>query len=57
MLELLSQIGETISGVSSIPEVLLFIKKANETFQKIKEQPSLNGISVSERVHFERGLK
>ncbi|KIA87291.1 universal stress protein [Flavobacterium sp. AED] len=54
MLELPSQMSDAISGGSSIPEVMLFIKKANETFQKIKERPYLNGISVSETVHFER---
>lgn len=54
MLELPSQMSDAISGGSGIPEVMLFIKKANETFQKIKERPYLNGISVSETVHFER---
>ncbi|MFV5698257.1 universal stress protein [Flavobacterium sp. ZT3R17] len=54
MLELPSQMSDAISGGSSIPEVMLFIKKANETFQKIKERPYLNGLSVSETVHFER---
>nr|WP_314896139.1 universal stress protein [uncultured Flavobacterium sp.] len=54
MLELPSQMSDAISGGSGIPEVMLFIKKANETFQKIKERPYLNGISVSETVQFER---
>ncbi|MFV5694593.1 universal stress protein [Flavobacterium sp. LB3P122] len=54
MLELPSQMSDAISGGSGIPEVMLFIKKANETFQKIKERPYLNGISVTETVHFER---
>jgi nucleotide-binding universal stress UspA family protein len=54
MLELPSQMSDAISGGSGIPEVMLFIKKANETFQKIKERPFLNGIPVSETVQFER---
>ncbi|MFV7234382.1 universal stress protein [Flavobacterium sp. ZB4R12] len=54
MLELPGQMSDAISGGSGIPEVMLFIKKANETFQKIKERPYLNGISVSETVQFER---
>jgi nucleotide-binding universal stress UspA family protein len=54
MLELPSQMSDAITGGSGIPEVMLFIKKANETFQKIKESHYLKGISVSETVHFER---
>ena len=54
MLELPSQMSDAISGGSSIPEVMFFIKKANETFQKIKENSYLKGIKVSETVQFEK---
>ncbi|MFE3866763.1 universal stress protein [Flavobacterium sp. LS2P90] len=54
MLELPSQMSDAVSGGSDIPEVMLFIKKANETLQKIKESPFLDGISVIETVQFER---
>jgi nucleotide-binding universal stress UspA family protein len=54
MLELPGQMSDAISGGSGIPEVMLFIKKANETLHKITESPLLEGISVTETVHFER---
>lgn len=56
LLELPNQMNDAITGGSSIPEVMLFIKKANETLQKIKEQPYLNGISVNASVQFERAF-
>lgn len=54
MLELPIQMSDTVTGESSIPEVMLFIKKTNELFKKIKEQPSLKGITVVEATKFER---
>ena len=54
MLELPGQMSDAITGGSGIPEVMLFIKKANETLQKIMESPFLDGISVIEAVQFER---
>ena len=54
MLELPGQMSDAITGGSGIPEVMLFIKKANETLQKIMESPFLDGISVTEAVQFER---
>ncbi|MDI5893756.1 universal stress protein [Flavobacterium algoritolerans] len=56
LLELPNQMNDAVTGGSSIPEVMLFIKKANETLQKIKEQPYLNGISVNASVQFERAF-
>jgi nucleotide-binding universal stress UspA family protein len=57
MLEIPSQINDAITGAASIPEVMLFIKKANETLQKTKEQDFLNGIKVTESVKFERAFE
>jgi nucleotide-binding universal stress UspA family protein len=56
LLELPNQMNDAVTGGSSIPEVMLFIKKANETLQKTKEQPYLNGISVNASVQFERAF-
>lgn len=56
LLELPSQMNDAVTGGSSIPEVMLFIKKANEKLQKIKEQTYLNGISVNASVQFERAF-
>ena len=36
LLELPHQMSDTMSNDASIPAVMLFIKKANETLQKIK---------------------
>lgn len=54
MLELPGQMSDAISGGTGIPEVMLFIKKANETLQKIKASSLLDGISVTANVQFER---
>lgn len=56
LLELPSQMNDAIVGGSSIPEVMLFIKKANELLQKIKEQPYLNGITINASVQFEKAF-
>jgi nucleotide-binding universal stress UspA family protein len=56
LLELPNQMNDAITSGGSIPEVMLFIKKANERLQKIKEQPYLNGISVNASVQFERAF-
>ena len=56
LLELPNQMSDAMTGGGSIPEVMLFIKKANETLQKIKEQPFLNGLSVNASVQFERAF-
>ncbi|MBG6186410.1 universal stress protein [Flavobacterium sp. CAN_S2] len=56
LLELPNQMNDAITSGGSIPEVMLFIKKANEKLQKIKEQPYLNGVSVNASVQFERAF-
>ncbi len=56
LLELPHQMNVAVIGRSSIPEVMLFIQKANENLQKIKEQPYLDGISVHASIQFERAF-
>jgi nucleotide-binding universal stress UspA family protein len=56
LLELPHQMNDAVTGGRSIPEVMLFIKKANEMLQKIKNQPYLNEISVNASVQFERAF-
>jgi nucleotide-binding universal stress UspA family protein len=55
-LELPNQINEAVTCGSNTPVVMLFIKKTNETFQKIKKQPYLKGISTNASVLFERAF-
>jgi nucleotide-binding universal stress UspA family protein len=54
MLEIPSQLNDAITGASGIPEVMLFIKKAQQTFQKIKQESYLDGVTVHESIQFER---
>lgn len=56
LLELPHQLHDAMTNGSSIPEVMLFIKKAHEKLQKIKEQPHLQGITISTTVQFERAF-
>ena len=56
LLELPHQMNDAVTGGRSIPEVMLFIKKANETLHKIKDQPYLNEIAVNASVQFERAF-
>ena len=55
-LELPNQMIDFVTESNHIPEVMLFIKKANETLQKIREQPYLNGITVTASIQFERAF-
>ncbi|RKS99136.1 universal stress protein [Flavobacterium sp. 123] len=57
MLELPSQMSDTITEGNSIPEVMFFIEKAREMLESIKERPYLNGIIVNESVLFESAFK
>jgi nucleotide-binding universal stress UspA family protein len=57
MLEVPSQMNDPITGSSGIPEVMLFIKKANETLQQIKEKDFLKGIKITESIKFERAFQ
>lgn len=48
MLELPSQMNDAITGGASIPETILFVKKANEMLNKTTERPYLKDLSVTE---------
>lgn len=54
MLELPSQMNDAITGGIGIPEIMLFIKKGNETLQKISEQEYLNDINVTTYVKLKK---
>ncbi|MDX6183512.1 universal stress protein [Flavobacterium sp. Fl-77] len=48
ILELPSQMNDAILGGASIPETMLFMKKANETLDEIASKTFLDGIPVTE---------
>jgi nucleotide-binding universal stress UspA family protein len=56
MLELPTQMSDAISTGKSIPEVMLFIQKAKETFAEIFDRPYLDGIEVTEFIQFEKAF-
>ena len=56
LLELPGQMNDAMTTGSSIPEVMLFINKANDLLQKITEQPYLEGIKISTSVQFEKAF-
>jgi nucleotide-binding universal stress UspA family protein len=53
MLELPGQMNDAIKGETSIPEVMLFKRKADETLKNIKNRPYLAGIKVTEVVRLD----
>lgn len=53
MLELPGQMNDAITGETSIPEVMLFKRKAVEMLKSIKDRPYLQGISVTEVVRLD----
>ena len=56
MLELPSQMNDAITGGATIPETILFVKKANEMLDKITEKPYLQGISVTEILKIDKTI-
>ena len=56
LLELPGQMNDAMTTGSSVPEVMLFINKANDLLQKTTEQPYLEGITVSTSVQFEKAF-
>src|SRR3970282_425889 len=56
MLEIPNQMNDAITGATGIPEIMLFIRKANEKLQKTKEKNFLKGIKVTESVKFEKAF-
>ena len=56
LLELPHEFNDTMTNEGSVPEVMLFIEKANKKLQKIKEQPHLQGITINTTVQFEKAF-
>jgi nucleotide-binding universal stress UspA family protein len=53
-LELPSQMNDAITGGISIPETMLFMKKANEMLSKIAERAYLDGLTIIEITKLDR---
>lgn len=53
MLELPGQMNDAIKGEVSIPEIMLFKRKAEETLKNIKNRPYLSDIKVTEVVRLD----
>ncbi|PKB16209.1 universal stress protein [Flavobacterium sp. 5] len=53
MLELPTHMNDAISGETSIPEIMLFKRKADETLKNIKNRPYLTGIKITEVVRLD----
>lgn len=53
MLELPGQMNDAIKGETSIPEVMLFKRKAEETLRNIKNRPYLQDIKITEVVRLD----
>lgn len=56
MLELPHQTNDAILGGASIPETMLFMKKANEMLDQVSSKPYLDGISVTEIVKMDKPI-
>lgn len=56
MLELPQQSNDAIMGGTSIPETMLFMKKANETLDEIASRDYLEGILVTEIVKMDKPI-
>lgn len=54
MLELPHQTNDAITGSASIPETMLFMKKANEMLDEVSARPYLDGIPVTEIVKMDK---
>lgn len=48
MLELPTHMNDAVSNEKSIPEIMLFKRKAEEKLKHIKDRPYLNGVKVTE---------
>jgi nucleotide-binding universal stress UspA family protein len=56
MMEIPHQMNDAITEATGIPELMLFIKKSNETLLELKGKDYLKGIQVTEHVEFERAF-
>ena len=57
MLELPGQMNDAIKGETSIPEIMLFKRKAEETLKNIKNRPYLAGIKITEVVRLDNAYQ
>ncbi|MFG4001319.1 universal stress protein [Flavobacterium aquidurense] len=56
ILELPSQMNDAVLGGASIPETMLFIKKANEMLDEVSSRPYLDGIWITEIVKIDKPI-
>lgn len=54
MLEIPSQMNDAITGATPIPEIMLFIQKAKENMQYIKEKNFLQDLTVIDSIKIEK---
>ncbi|WPR71817.1 universal stress protein [Flavobacterium sp. NG2] len=54
MLEIPTQMNDAITGTAGIPEVMLFIRKANETLDNETQKSFLKDIPITKHVQFEK---
>jgi nucleotide-binding universal stress UspA family protein len=56
MLELPHDMNDAITGSASIPETMLFMRKANEMLDEVSARPFLDGIAVTEIVKMDKPI-
>ncbi|MBP1225631.1 universal stress protein [Flavobacterium sp. 1355] len=56
MLELPHDMNDAITGSASIPETMLFMRKANEMLDEVSTRPFLDGITVTEIVKMDKPI-
>lgn len=56
MLELPSQMNDAVLGGASIPETMLFMKKANEMLDEVASRPYLDEIQITEIVKMDKPI-
>lgn len=54
MLEIPSQMNDAITGGTAIPEIMLFLQKAKETLQYLKEKSYLKDINIIDSIKLEK---
>ncbi|HTG66687.1 MAG TPA: universal stress protein [Flavobacterium sp.] len=54
MLEIPSQMNDAITGGTAIPEIMLFLQKAKETMQYIKEKSYLKDLKIIDSIQLEK---
>jgi nucleotide-binding universal stress UspA family protein len=57
MLELPTQMADAVNGGASIPEIMLFMKKAHEKLEELANRDYLEGLNVTEAVKLERAFE